>query len=90
MSGSQAPTPNNGANASIDSSEYITQEQAKSIALEDASTNASDVTYIKCEFDYDDGRPEYEVEWNVGGTEYEYNISAVDGSILERDVEQNG
>ncbi len=78
-----------GSNTDTPSSdeEYITAEQAQTIALEDAQMNADDVSRLECKFDYDDGRAEYEVEWEVGRTDYEYTILAVDGSIIERDVD---
>ncbi len=75
--------------SSSDTSQYITVEEAKNIALQDANVNVADASYLKCEFDYDDGRAEYEVEWKVGRVEYEYTISAVDGTIWERDIEQD-
>ncbi len=71
----------------IVSIEYITSEQAKSIALADAGVKDTDISYIECEFDYDDGFAEYGVEWKIGKMEYEYTISALDGSVWERDVE---
>ncbi len=67
--------------------EYISSEQATTIALQDANVNAEETSRLKCEFDYDDGHAEYEVEWDVGKTEYEYTISAVDGSIWKRDID---
>ena len=70
-----------------DANNYIGQEKAKSIALKDAGVSVSDIAYIKCEFDYDDGLAEYEVEWKIGKMEYEYTISALDGTIWERDTE---
>ena len=41
------------------------------------------------EKDNDDGRLEYEVEFQVNGTEYEYTISAADGTILEKDIDKD-
>ncbi len=69
--------------------DYISEDQAKSIAFAAASINEKDAEYVKCEFDYDDGRAEYEVEWSIGRTEYEYTIDAIDGSIREYDIEQD-
>ncbi len=83
---------NNGANynnSSSQNSDYITSEEAKNIALKDAGLNESDTTQLRCEFDYDDGQAEYEVEWRIGNTEYEYTISAIDGSIWERDIDRD-
>ena len=68
----------------------IGTEKAKSIALEAAGVTASQVQNLRVERDYDDGRLEYEIEFYVGRTEYDYVISGVDGTILEQDVEQEG
>ncbi len=67
--------------------EYIGETKAKSIALAHAGVTESNAGRIKCEFDFDDGYAEYEVEWEIGRTEYEYTISATDGAIWEHDVE---
>ena len=66
---------------------YIGQAKAKSIALKDAGVKPSNALYVSCEFDIDDGVAEYEVEWIIGRTEYEYTISATHGTILERDMD---
>ena len=68
----------------------IGTEKAKSIALEAAGVTASQVQNLRVERDYDDGQLEYEIEFYVGSTEYDYVISGVDGTILEQDVEQEG
>ncbi len=68
----------------------IGTEKAKSIALEAAGVTASQVRNLRVERDYDDGRLEYEIDFYVGSTEYDYVISGVDGTILEQDVEQEG
>ncbi len=68
-------------------SDYIGDAKAKEIALTHAGVMENETSYIKCEFDFDDGYAEYEVEWKIGKTEYEYTISAIDGTILERDID---
>ncbi len=78
-----ATTPN----SVNDSAEYIGETQAKAIALEHAGISESEAGFIKCTFDFDDGRAEYEVEWQIGRTEYDYTISATDGTIWEHDVD---
>ncbi len=84
----QEPVVDNSTNVpTITETTYITAEQAKSIALQDAGVNEADIRKFDSEFDYDDGQAEYEVEWEIGKTEYEYTISATDGTIWERDVE---
>ena len=47
----------------------------------------SEVTRLKVERDRDDGRIEYSVEFTANGKEYDYEISASDGKILDYDVE---
>lgn len=69
----------------------ITAEDAKAIALKDAGYSEAEVVFIKVELDYDDGVKEYEVEFDVYGTdvvyEYEYDIRVSDGKILSKDVD---
>ena len=67
------------------SGQTITAEKAKSIALQHAGLSASQVTFIKAQLDWDDGRQEYEVEFRQGRIEYDYTIDATTGAILESD-----
>ena len=67
------------------SADYIGEAKAKSIALEHAGLSEADVTRMKVSLDRDDGRVEYEVEFNKGRMEYQYDIDAVTGSIIEWD-----
>ena len=55
------------------------------IALENAGLSADGVTFIRTHLDYDDGRAEYEVEFYQGNMEYDYDIDAVNGTILSYD-----
>lgn len=66
----------------------LTVEDAKAIALNHAGKKAEDVVFSKAKCEKDDGRWIFEVEFHVTGlTEYEYEIDAVSGEILEADVE---
>lgn len=65
----------------------ITEEQAKSIAIEHAGLAASDVDYVRARPDFDDGRLIYEVEFYAGDREYDYDIAREDGEILKSDYE---
>lgn len=45
---------------------------------------------MEAEYDYDDGRMVYEVEFHVKGTEYDYEIDAQTGEVVKYKTEQNG
>ena len=66
----------------------ITLEQAKAIALKDAGVNAADALFTKTRRDYDDGAPEYEIDFNAGGWEYDYSIHAETGAIRKSERER--
>ncbi len=67
---------------------YIGEARAKEIALTDAGFAESDVKYINCWIEYDDGRAEhYEVEFEVNSVKYEYEIGLYDGAILKSESE---
>lgn len=70
------------------SSTYISAKRAKEIALSDAACDASKAKFTKIKLDRDDGVFEYEIEFYVGSTEYEYSIDAKTGAILEKDIEK--
>lgn len=61
--------------------QLITKEEARDIALKHVGLSANDVTRLKVEFDYDDGRAEYDVDFHHGGYEYDYEIDAVAGTV---------
>ena len=63
----------------------ITKEEAIAIALADAGFTQDQVSRLRAEFDYDDGRPEYEVDFHQDRCEYDYEIHAETGKILSRD-----
>lgn len=76
-------------NKSTSSSETtdIGEAKAKSIALDHAGYKESKVSGLKVEREYDDGQLEYHVEFRVGNKEYDYEISAKSGKILDYDVD---
>ena len=71
------------SSTSSSSSGYISVERAKEIALQHAGLSSSGVNFDKAEFDPDDGRAEYEIEFHHNFREYEYTIDAASGTILE-------
>ena len=79
----------NETSTADNSTNIISEEEAKNIALQDAGVDAADVTNIRINLDYDDGRQEYDVDFYEGTKEYEYTISAEDGRILEKDIDND-
>lgn len=63
----------------------IGSEKAKQIALQNAGLSESQVTFVRVQPDYDDGRKIYDVEFYAGNTEYDYEIDATNGAIREMD-----
>ncbi len=70
--------------------EYIGDERAKEIALDHAGVREKDTRKLEVELDYDDGRMVYEVEFYLGNTEYDYEIDAKSGRILEFKSKEKG
>ena len=65
----------------------IGRDAALEAALEDAGVSESDTTRLKVSEDNDDGRKIYEIQFDAGEKEYDYEVSASDGKILSADVE---
>ncbi len=70
-------------------SRKLTAAEAEDIALADAGLTRETVTRLYTEFDYDDGVPQYEVQFEHERLEYEYEIHAETGSILSRDKDRD-
>ena len=60
-------------------------DKATEIALADAGFSEGDVQFTKQAADIDDGVNIYEIEFTQGETQYEYDIDAATGTILDRD-----
>lgn len=67
----------------------ISEEEAKVIALKDANVSENDVSGIRIKREKDNGIWQYEVDFYVGDTEYDYDIDASTGQILSKDMEIN-
>ena len=70
-------------------SQFIGGEKAKEIAFASAGVIATSVTNLQVELDCDDGILIYEVEFNAGRNEYEYDINAKDGNIVKSSIDIN-
>ncbi|MBM6679287.1 PepSY domain-containing protein [Pseudoflavonifractor capillosus] len=79
-SGSGSQTAQSGAGGTAAD---IGREAALAAALNHAEVSQDQVYDLEVKRKYDDGRLEYEIEFKTGGWEYEYTISAADGTILD-------
>lgn len=59
-------------------------DAAKTLALEDAGLSAEDVSFTTAGLDREGDLEYYDVEFTAGGQEYEYEIDALTGVIIER------
>lgn len=84
---SAQPSPANKPSQKTQNSKGITSERALAIALNHAGLSSNQISGLEIELDTDDGVHYFEVEFEVGDTDYEYEISADTGAIL--DVERD-
>ena len=67
--------------------EVIGVEKAQEIVLKEAGLKSSQVTFSKCNLDTDDGIMVYEIEFRYDGSEYDFDVDAYSGKILESDID---
>ena len=78
----QKPAPSGAA-------QDIGYAKAKSIALNHAGVSESKAYDMDIELDEEDGKLVYEVEFKSGGMEYDYEIDAANGTILQQEAERD-
>ena len=81
------PAPAIQSSGQASDSAYIGVEAAKSAAFAHAGLDASQVTMGEVDFDYEDGRMVYELEFYANGAEYEYDIDASTGAVVKSSQE---
>lgn len=65
------------------SAKYIGVDEAKSIALKSSGVSADSAVFTKAKLEKEDGIYVYEIEFQNGGLEYEYEINASSGKIIK-------
>lgn len=73
--------------ALIEADGAITLEAAKNIALAKVGMKEDLVRFTKAHKDADNGHAVYEIEFVVNGMEYEFDIDAATGAIIEFDAD---
>ena len=85
-SGTSRSRRQNGSSQAADASQ-ISEDDAKRIALEQAEISEKQAAYLHVKKDWDDGYVLYEGKFFYNEMEYEFEIDAQTGRILEWDVE---
>ena len=65
----------------------IDQGAAETFAIVDAGVDKKEVTSLHTHMERDRGKYVYDVEFHVGDVEYEYEVLAEDGTILNKNVD---
>ena len=65
----------------------IGEAAAKSAAFAHAGVQEADAVKVKCKLDWEDGVQVYEVEFEVGRMEYDYEINAATGAVLKAEMD---
>ena len=83
-------TQTNNTVANENKGSKITLDEAKKIALNHANLTSKEVSFINAEADMDNGVEFYDIEFYSNNKEYDYEISAADGKIIEYDYDVEG
>ena len=76
-----------GTPATPASGDYIGETAAKQAALDHSGANSANVVWLKAQFERDDGRYVYELEFVAGSTKYEYKVDATSGDVVKFESE---
>ncbi len=68
---------------------YIGEVEAKTLALAHANVNEDQIQNVYCELDYDDGIAIYDVEFTYDEKNFDFQINAKTGEIMEYDYDVN-
>ena len=71
------------------SAQVIGKDKALKIALSHSGVAAKDASQIENEYDQDDGRANYEIEFWANGYEYDYEIDAQTGKVQKAHKEKD-
>ena len=85
----EAAKPSGQKPAPSGTAQDIGYAKAKSIALNHAGVSESKAYHMDIELDEEDGKLVYEVEFKSGGMEYDYEIDAATGTILQQEAEKD-
>lgn len=80
-------TPGTAAEDKVVNAAVLSEDEAFQIALDDAQVAGTEVTNMRVRQETENGKVIYDVEFYAGVMEYDYEIDAETGAILEKDME---
>ena len=83
----QNSSESNTQNNNINNTGEISLDKAKEIALSHAGLSSDQVTFVQANKDFDDGIQKYDIEFYCNGKEYDYEINAYNGQIIQYDYD---
>ncbi len=72
---------------SASTSKYISIDIVKDIVFKHAKVENKNIVNLEIEYDYENGNMIYDVEFDYNNIEYDYEVDAVSGKILESEIE---
>ncbi len=79
---------NNAMHNQQNQNQYIGEQKAADIALKHANLTEKQTRRLHCTQKFDDGRQIYDVKFWKEYTEYEYEIDALTGEIIEFEIDE--
>ena len=83
----QNSSESNTQNNNVNNIGEISLDKAKEIALSHAGLSSDQVTFVQANKDFDDGIQKYDIEFYCNGKEYDYEINASNGEIIQYDYD---
>ena len=83
----QNSSESNTQNNNVNNIGEISLDKAKEIALSHAGLSSDQVTFVQANKDFDDGIQKYDIEFYCNGKEYDYEINAANGEIIQYDYD---
>ena len=75
------------AGSVIDKNSIIEEKAAENFAVLDAGVNEEEITDMVTTLEREHGQYVYEIRFSTGRMEYEYEILAEDGTVIEKDIQ---
>ena len=89
LSSRSLPLPGIQSEGQASDKGYIGADKAKEIALSHAGVSEADIYNLEIEMDYEQNQMVYDIEFDCGGYEYDYDINAITGAVVKSQKERD-